>query len=106
MFVRAKNADKATLEVFDMPESADLATAVISKHSNPASEIGGDGRLRLPEKNKIQSQDADIDGQVPTRYHTPVGLVCSLNARGQVQNSSAHHCTPDVVCQCCRNTCT
>lgn len=46
-----------------MPEATDLATAVVGKHSNPASETGGDGRLMLPPKNKIQSKTEQIDGQ-------------------------------------------
>ena len=67
-FVCLQTADKATLEVFELPQSEDLTTAVISRHSNPASEIGGDARLLMPGKDRVQVQDEDIDGQVSASW--------------------------------------
>ena len=56
------------------PDSTDLTTAIISKHSNPAAEIGGDARLLLPSQNQIKSEELDIEGQV--QGHLPLSLRC------------------------------
>ena len=64
----AQTSDKAVLEEFEEPADAEAAiTEVVSRAVSPASEIGGDARLILPDERRIKSEVADHDGLVSGR---------------------------------------
>ena len=63
-----QTSDKAVLEEFQEPETAKAAiTEVVSRAVSPASEIGGDARLILPDERRIKSTEAEHDGLVRTQ---------------------------------------
>ncbi len=53
------------LEEFQEPADANAAIIeVVSRAVSPASEIGGDARLILPDERRIKSEVAEHDGLV------------------------------------------
>ena len=76
-----QTADKAVVEVFPAPSSAaEAVQEVVRRAVSPASEIGGDARLILPDERRIKTQEASIGGTVrapflpvPAEQGTPEG---------------------------------
>ena len=63
--MRVQMSDKAVLEEFQEPEEARSAiTEIVSRAVSPASEIGGDARLILPDERRIKSEEVEHDGLV------------------------------------------
>ena len=67
------------VEVFPAPSSAaEAVQEVVRRAVSPASEIGGDARLILPDERRIKTQEASIGGTVrapflpvPAEWGTP-----------------------------------
>ena len=60
-----QTSDKAVLEEFEEPTDEQAAvTEVVSRAVSPATEVGGDARLILPDERRIKSEVAEHDGLV------------------------------------------
>ena len=60
-----QTSDKAVLEEFEEPADEKAAvTEVVSRAVSPATEVGGDARLILPDERRIKSEVAEHDGLV------------------------------------------
>ena len=60
------------LEEFEEPADDSAAVAeVVSRAVSPASEVGGDARLILPDERRIKSEVAEHDGLVSVWSQSP-----------------------------------
>ncbi|EIE20677.1 hypothetical protein COCSUDRAFT_57245 [Coccomyxa subellipsoidea C-169] len=64
-------ADKAVVEIFPEPSSADMVLEVVRRAVSPGQEIGGDARLILPDERRIKSETVDIDDMRYTYIRFP-----------------------------------
>ena len=63
--MHVQTSDTAVLEEFQEPEEARSAIIeIVSRAVSPASEIGGDARLILPDERRIKSEEVEHDGLV------------------------------------------
>jgi hypothetical protein len=62
-----QTADKAVVEVFPEPASSrEVVAEVVRRAVSPASEIGGDARLIMPDERRIKAESAQIGSTVRT----------------------------------------
>ena len=60
-----QTADKAVVEIFPEPaSSSEVVAEVVRRAVSPASEIGGDARLIMPDERRIKAESAQIGSTV------------------------------------------
>ena len=95
-----QTSDKAVLEEFEEPTDDKAAvTEVVARAVSPATEVGGDARLILPDERRIKSEVAEHDGLV-SAY--PLSFCCCeacLLAASQCRNGAqpSHPGQDDVL---------